>query len=311
MKEIKIFCPATIANLSCGFDVLGLCLATAGDEMIIRKSDIKGVRITKIVGADLPLETENNVAGVAALAMLEAYEREFVPITIGFEIEIYKHIKAGSGIGSSAASAAGAVFGINELLGQPFTRKELVQFAMQGEKLASGNAHADNVAPALLGGFTLVRSYNPLDIIKIESPSELYATVVHPQIELKTSDARSVLKQTVSLKSAIMQWGNVGGLVAGLYTQDYELIGRSLHDEIIEPLRSVLIPGFDLIKKTAMENGALGSGISGSGPSIFALSKGKATADKVAKAMSAVYEEMNLPYEIHVSKVNDEGMKII
>ncbi|PVX44343.1 homoserine kinase [Flavobacterium sp. 103] len=306
MTEIKIFCPATIANLSCGFDVLGLCLATAGDEMIVRKSDVKGVRITKIVGADLPLETENNVAGVAALAMLEEIETEF-----GFEIEIYKHIKAGSGIGSSAASSAGAVFGINELLGRPFTRKELVKFAMQGEKLASGNAHADNVAPALLGGFTLVRCSNPLDIIKIESPSELYATVVHPQIELKTSDARSVLKQTVSLKSAITQWGNVGGLVAGLYTQDYELIGRSLHDEIIEPIRSMLIPGFDLIKQTAYENGALGSGISGSGPSIFALSKGKENADKIAKAMSAVYEEMNLPYEIHVSKVNDEGMKII
>jgi homoserine kinase len=306
MTEIKIFCPATIANLSCGFDVLGLCLATAGDEMIVRKSDVKGVRITKIVGADLPLETENNVAGVAALAMLEEIETEF-----GFEIEIYKHIKAGSGIGSSAASSAGAVFGINELLGRPFTRKELVKFAMQGEKLASGNAHADNVAPALLGGFTLVRCSNPLDIIKIESPSELYATVVHPQIELKTSDARSVLKQTVSLKSAITQWGNVGGLVAGLYTQDYELIGRSLHDEIIEPIRSMLIPGFDLIKQTAYDNGALGSGISGSGPSIFALSKGKENADKIAKAMSAVYEEMNLPYEIHVSKVNDEGMKII
>ena len=306
MNEIKIFCPATIANLSCGFDVLGLCLETAGDEMIIRKSDIKGIRITKIVGANLPLETEKNVAGVSALAMLEAIETEF-----GFEIEIYKHIKAGSGIGSSAASSAGAVFGINELLGRPFTRKELVLFAMQGEKLASGNAHADNVAPALLGGFTLVRSSNPLDIIKIESPSELYATVVHPQIELKTSDARSVLKQTVSLKSAIMQWGNVGGLIAGLYTKDYDLIGRSLHDEIVEPLRSVLIPGFDLIKQTALENGALGSGISGSGPSIFALSKGKETADKIAKAMSAVYDEMNLPYEIHVSKVNDEGMKII
>jgi len=306
MTEIKLFCPATIANLSCGFDVLGLCLATAGDEMIIRKSEVKGVRITKIVGANLPMETENNVAGVAALAMLEEVETEF-----GFEIEIYKHIKAGSGIGSSAASSAGAVFGINELLGRPFTRKELVKFAMQGEKLASGNAHADNVAPALLGGFTLVRCSNPLDIIKIDSPSELYATVVHPQIELKTSDARSVLKQTVSLKSAITQWGNVGGLVAGLYTQDYELIGRSLHDEIIEPVRSMLIPGFDLIKQTAYENGALGSGISGSGPSIFALSKGKENADKIAKAMSTVYEEMNLPYEIHVSKVNDEGMKII
>jgi homoserine kinase len=306
MNEIKLFCPATIANLSCGFDVLGLCLTTAGDEMIIRKSDIKGVRITKIVGADLPMETENNVSGVAALAMLEEVETEF-----GFEIEIYKNIKAGSGIGSSAASSAGAVFGINELLGRPFTRKELVKFAMQGEKLASGNAHADNVAPCLLGGFTLVRSSNPLDIIKIDSPSELYATVVHPQIELKTSDARSVLKQTVSLKSAITQWGNVGGLVAGLYTNDYELIGRSLHDEIIEPVRSMLIPGFDLIKKAAYENGALGSGISGSGPSIFALSKGKETAEKIAAAMSAVYDEINLPYEIHVSKVNPDGVSVI
>jgi homoserine kinase len=306
MNEIKLFCPATIANLSCGFDVLGLCLDTAGDEMIIRKSDKKGVRITKIEGADLPLETERNVAGVAALALLKEVETNF-----GFDIEIYKHIKAGSGIGSSAASAAGAVFGINELLGRPFSRKDLVQFAMQGEKLASGNAHADNVAPALLGGFTLVRSYNPLDVIKIESPSELYATVVHPQIELKTSDARSVLKQTVSLKSAIVQWGNVGGLVAGLYTQDYDLIGRSLHDEIVEPVRSMLIPGFDLIKKTALENGALGSGISGSGPSIFALSKGIATANKIAKAMSAVYEDMFLPYEIHVSKINPDGIRII
>lgn len=306
MNEIKLFCPATIANLSCGFDVLGLCLDNVGDEMVIRKSAQKGIRITKIIGADLPLETENNVSGVAGLALLETVNPDF-----GFEIEIYKNIKAGSGIGSSAASSAGAVFGINALLGYPYSTKDLVQFAMQGEKLACGNAHADNVAPALLGGFTLVRSYSPLDIIKIESPSELYATVVHPQIELKTSDARSVLKQTVSLKSAIMQWGNVGGLIAGLYTQDYDLIGRSLHDEIVEPLRSVLIPGFDLIKQAALENGALGSGISGSGPSIFALSKGKETAEKIAKAMSAVYEAINLPYEIHVSKVNSEGVKIL
>lgn len=328
MNEIKIFCPATIANLSCGFDVLGLCLSTAGDEMIVRKSDKKGIRITKIMGADLPLDTEKNVAGVAALAMLKSIKKvgdKYIPVDFevnfetanqfdsdfGFEIEIYKNIKAGSGIGSSAASSAGAVFGINELLGRPFSRKELVLFAMQGEKLASGNAHADNVAPCLLGGFTLVRSSNPLDIIRIESPSELYATVVHPQIELKTSDARSVLKQTVSLKSAITQWGNVGGLVAGLYTDDYELIGRSLHDEIIEPVRSMLIPGFDIIKKTAYENGALGSGISGSGPSIFALSKGKETAEKIAAAMCAVYEDMKLPYEIHVSKINAEGVSTI
>jgi homoserine kinase len=306
MNEIKIFCPATIANISCGFDVLGLCLEATGDEMIIRKSDVKGIRITKIVGADLPLETSKNVAGVAALALLEAINYEF-----GFDIEIYKNIKAGSGIGSSAASAAGAVFGINELVGKPFTRKELVAFAMKGEAIASGSEHADNVAPAILGGITLVRSYTPLDIIKIESPSELYATVIHPQIELKTSEMRAVLQPMIPLKSAIVQWGNLGGLIAGFYTSNYELIGRSLHDEIVEPLRGPFIPKFDLIKKTALENGALGSGISGSGPSIFALSKGIETANRIAKAMCVVYDEINLPYEIHVSKVNSEGVKII
>lgn len=306
MKEIRLFCPATIANLSCGFDVLGLCLDTIGDEMVIRKIVEKGIRITKIVGADLPLETEKNVAGVAAMTMVSGLNLDF-----GFEIEIYKNIKAGSGIGSSAASASGIVFGINELLGKPFSPKDLIPFAMEGEKLASGSAHADNVAPALLGGFVLIRSYNPLDIIRIESPDELYATVIHPQIELKTSDARSVLKQNVTLKQAVMQCGNLGGLISGLYTEDYDLIGRSLQDEIVEPLRSMLIPGFDSVKTKALEGGALGGGISGSGPSIFALSKGKHAAEKVAKAMSKVYDEMSLKYEIHVSKINDGGIKII
>ena len=306
MNEIKIFCPATIANISCGFDVLGLCLETVGDEMIIRKSNVQGIKIKKIVGEDLPLETSKNVAGVAALALLDAIDYKF-----GFEIEIYKNIKPGSGIGSSAASAAGAVFGINELLGKPFTRKELVEFAMKGEAIASGSEHADNVAPAILGGITLVRSSAPLDIIKIESPSELYATVIHPQIELKTSEMRAVLQPMIPLKSAILQWGNLGGLIAGFYTSDYELIGRSLHDEIVEPLRGPFIPKFDVIKKTALENGALGSGISGSGPSIFALSKGIETANRIAKAMFVVYEDMNMPFEIHVSKVNPEGVKII
>ena len=306
MNEIKLFCPATIANISCGFDVLGLCLETVGDEMIIRKSDVKGIKITKIVGEELPLETSKNVAGVAALALLDAIDYKF-----GFEIEIYKNIKPGSGIGSSAASAAGAVFGINELLGKPFNRKELVEFAMKGEAIASGSEHADNVAPAILGGITLVRSSAPLDIIKIESPSELYATVIHPQIELKTSEMRAVLQPMIPLKSAILQWGNLGGLIAGFYTSDYELIGRSLHDEIVEPLRGPFIPKFDVIKKTALENGALGSGISGSGPSIFALSKGIETANRIAKAMFVVYEDMNMPFEIHVSKVNTEGVKII
>lgn len=304
--EIKLFCPATIANLSCGFDVMGLCLDGVGDEMIVRKSSVKGIRITKIEGADLPLETEKNVAGVAGLALLNELQIDY-----GFEIEIYKKIKAGSGIGSSSASAAGAVFGINELAGSPFSRKDLVQFAMQGEVLASGSAHADNVAPALCGGFTIVRSSNPLDIIRIESPSELYATVIHPQIELKTSEMRAVLQPMVSLKSAITQWGNVAGLVAGLYASDYNLIGRSLHDAIVEPLRGKFIPHFEQVKQAALDHGALGSGISGSGPSIFALSKGIDTAQKVAEAMRAIFDGTEIPFEIHVSKINSEGVKII
>jgi len=303
-EEIKIFAPATIANVSCGFDVLGLALDNVGDEMIIRKVAKKGVTITKIIGQDLPLETHNNVAGVAALALLAETESEF-----GFEIEINKSIKPGSGIGSSAASSAGAVWAINKLLGNPFNSTDLVRFAMEGERLATGVAHADNVAPALFGGFTLVRSYNPLDIISIHTPSELYATVIHPQIEVKTSDAREILKTNIPLKDAIKQWGNVGGLISGLYTEDYELIGRSLEDYIIEPIRSILIPAFDAVKQQSLNAGALGCGISGSGPSIFALSKGEKTALKVAEAMKSVYEKVGIEYDIHVSKVNKQGIK--
>lgn len=310
MTEIKIFCPATIANLNCGFDVMGLCLEGIGDEMIIRKVAEKGIRITKITGADLPLETEKNVAGVAALALCkDAIDR--VAIEHGFEIEIHKKIKAGSGIGSSSASAAGAVFGINELLGRPFTRHELVYFAMKGEVIASGSEHADNVAPCILGGFTLVRGYNPLDVVRIESPSEIFAVVLHPHIEVKTSDSRAVLSPTIGLKDAITQWGNLGGLIAGLYTQDYELIGRSLQDVIIEPLRKKLIPNFDQVKNSALDAGALGAGISGAGPSIFALCKGQTTAEQVAYAMSNSYLDTGIPFDIHISKVNAEGVKIM
>lgn len=306
MNEIKIFCPATIANLNCGFDVLGLCLEGIGDEMIIRKSTEKGIKITKITGADLPLETEKNVAGVAALAIIHDLDLEH-----GFEIEIHKKIKAGSGIGSSSASAAGAVFGINELLGKPFAKHELVDFAMKGEAVASGCEHADNVAPCLLGGFTLVRGYNPLDVIRIESPSELYAVVLHPHIEVKTSDARAVLLPIIPMKDAIKQWGNLGGFIAGLYTNDYNLIGRSLNDVIVEPARKHLIPNFDEVKNTALQNGALGSGISGAGPSIFALCKGQEIAEKVAFSMSESYQNTGITFDIHLSKINPEGVTII
>jgi homoserine kinase len=306
MEEIKVFCPATIANVSCGFDVLGLALDSVGDEMTVRKIPEKGIRISKIVGQELPLEAEKNVAGVAGLALLDKSDYEG-----GFEVEIDKRIKPGSGIGSSAASSAGAVWAMNELLGRPFSKLELVQFAMKGEKLASDVAHADNVAPAIYGGFTLVRSYEPLDIVPIPTPSELYATVIHPQIEIKTSDSRKILKTTISMQQGIQQWGNLGGLIAGLFQDDYDLIGRSLHDHIVEPIRSILIPAFDDIKANALSAGALGSGISGSGPSIFALSKGEAMAKKVAQSMQETYQSIGIDFDIHISKVNSQGVKKI
>lgn len=305
-ETIKVFCPATIANLSCGFDVLGVCLDHIGDEMVVTKTGKPRVIIKEITGADLPLEAEKNVAGVAAMAMLQAIQPGF-----GVEIIIHKRIKAGSGIGSSAASAAGAVVAVNALLPNPLALRELVPFAMQGEKLASGAAHADNVAPAILGGFTLIRSYEPLDIIKMHTPPDLYATVIHPQIELKTSDARSIIKQQVSLKKAIQQWGNVGGFVCGLYTEDYTLMGNSLQDFIVEPLRSVLIPKFDELKQAALANGALGCGISGSGPSVFSLCKGLDHAQKVARAMQEVYHGIGVDFDIHVSPINNDGVRIL
>ena len=304
MAAIKIFSPATVANISCGFDVLGLALDAVGDIMTITKVSEKGIRIVKITGQDLPLEASKNVAGVAGIAFLEASE-----FNGGFDIEINKNIKAGSGIGSSAASAAGTVWAMNELLDRPFSPLQLVEFAMKGEQLASGVAHADNVAPALFGGFTLVRSYDPLDIIKINTPKELYVTIIHPQIEVKTSDSRKILKTNITLKAGIKQWGNVGGLIAGLFTEDYDLIGRSLVDHIVEPIRSMLIPGFDQVKNNAIKSGALGCGISGSGPSIFALSRGRKTAEEVAKAIAVVYDDIGIDYEVHVSAINVEGIK--
>lgn len=306
MKEIKIFSPATIANVSCGFDVLGCALDTIGDEMVIRKSDKKGIQILSIKGQDLPLDTAKNVAGVAAMALLREFDK-----SVGFEIEIIKRIKPGSGIGSSAASSAGAVWAINELLNRPFSKTDLVRFAMQGEKLASGVAHADNVAPGIFGGFTLIRSYEPLDIVSINTPENLFAAVIHPQIEVKTSDAREILQTKVPLKEAIRQWGNVGGLVLGLQTNNYDLISNSLQDFIVEPIRSLLIPAFDKVKKTAIDAGALGCGISGSGPSIFAFTEGAHAAQNVIDAMRSTYKEVGIPFEIHLSKINETGIKII
>ena len=306
MNKIKIFSPATVANVACGFDVLGFCLNSVGDEMVIRKTSQKGIKITKIKGFDLPYETSENVAGVSALAMYNA-----IKPNCGFEIEIYKKIKPGSGIGSSAASAVGSVFGMNELLGNPFNNTQLTEFAMKGEALASKCEHADNLAPAIFGGFTLVKSVHPLKILQIPTPHDLYATIIHPQIEIKTSEARAILPSKVELKDAITQWANVGSLIHALHTSDYDLIRSSLQDVIVEPFRSQLIPHFSTVKKATLEAGALGCAISGSGPSIFTLSKGKDTANKVKQAMKSVYDKTDIDFDIHVSEINTEGIKIL
>lgn len=305
-NEIRLFAPATVANVSCGFDVLGFCLDSIGDEMVVRKTGKKGIFITKIEGYDLPYVASLNVAGVSALAMYATLDIDY-----GFEIEIYKRIKPGSGVGSSAASAVGSVYGMNELMGRPFNKVQLTTFAMKGEALASQCEHADNLAPAIFGGFTLVKSVQPMDILQIPSPSDVFATIIHPQIEIKTADSRAILPKVVALSDAIVQWANVGSLVHALHTSDYELMRRSLKDVIVEPYRSKLIPFYHEVKDAALQAGALGAGIAGSGPSIFALSKGKDTALKVQDAMRALYATTAIPFETYVSKINTQGIKIL
>jgi homoserine kinase len=304
MKQIKIYCPATIANLVCGFDILGLCLKEPHDIIELALLGERKVVIHSRDEFNLPLDPAQNTAGAPLLAMIEELDQQ-----IGFELTIEKHIKPGSGIGSSAASAAGAVAGANYLLGNIFNREDLVRFAMLGEKVASGVKHADNIAPCIYGGITLIRSIFPLDIIPIQAP-ELHITVVHPQIEVRTSDARQILRKEVLLKDAIRQWGNIAGLVAGFMKNDYGLIGRSLEDVIIEPVRSMLIPGFEEIKRKCIEAGALGGGISGSGPSIFMLSTREKTAKDVELVMKNIYERIGLAYQTHVTTINKEGVRI-
>ena len=305
MKKVTVQAPATIANLVCGFDVLGLALNDPVDIMTISLNDSPGITIKHVDKYQLPTEPEKNVSGAALLAMLEELDQE-----VGFHVEIDKQIKPGSGLGSSAASSAGAVVAANHLLGNPFSNDDLVRFAMAGEKVASGVKHADNIAPCIFGGVTLIRSIFPLDIVRLNVP-DLYVSVVHPQIEVKTSDARQILRKEVQLKNAIKQWGNIAGLVAGIMKSDYDLIGRSLEDVIIEPVRSILIPGFDLVKKRSKECGALGGGISGSGPSIFMLSTDEKIAKAVEEEMQQVYLQAGIEFKTYLTTINAQGVTVI
>lgn len=302
---IKVLVPATIANLVCGFDILGLALQQPQDVMEMSLSDEPGIRIRHTDSYDLPADPLKNVAGVALQALINEGK-----IDVGFDIIIEKHVKPGSGLGSSAASSAGAVVAANHLLQNIFTKEDLTRFAMFGEKLASGVKHADNIAPCIFGGVILVRSIFPLDIIQLSSPP-LHLAIVHPQIEVKTSDARQILRKEVQLKDAIKQWGNIAGLVTGFLKNDYELIGRSLEDVIIEPVRSILIPGFEEVKRKSMEAGALGGGISGSGPSIFMMSKDENVSRTVEEIMKGVYDKIGIEYKTYVTTINNEGVRVI
>lgn len=305
MESIRVYAPATVANVACGFDIFGFAVNRPGDEVVLTKKSTSGIVIKEITGDEgrLPKEVSKNTAGIAILKYLEFIGQS----DQGFELSLHKDMPLGSGLGSSAASAVAGVFAANELMGKPLSQKELLPFAMEGERVACGSAHADNVGPSLLGGFVVIRSYEPLDIIQLPTPTDLYASIVHPQIEVNTKDARRILEREITLGKTITQMGNVAGLVAGLLMSDYSLIGRSLVDVIVEPARSILIPQFQEVKEAALQAGALGCSISGSGPSLFALSKGEETANQVAKAMSAAFNFVGIGSEAYVSQINQQG----
>jgi homoserine kinase len=301
-RIVSVRAPATVANLVCGFDVLGMAVQNPFDELTIHYREAPGITIENFGNDHLPTDPQKNVSGASLLAMVDELD-----ISFGFHVEVHKKIKPGSGLGSSAASSAAAVVAANILLGNPFQPIDLVRFAMHGEKAASGVKHADNVAPCIYGGVTLVRSVFPLDIVPLPAP-DLQVTIAHPQVEVRTSDARQVLKQQILLKNAIRQWGNISGVVAGLLMHDYNLLGRSLEDVIVEPARSVLIPGFSEIKKQCLEAGALGGGISGSGPSMFMFSKTMEMAVTIQEIMEAEYKRLGVECHTFVTKVNGNGV---
>lgn len=311
-NSVKAFAPASVANVSCGFDVLAFAIENPGDIVEVARSTGQGVSIDKIEGDDglLPTEPFKNTAGRAVLAMLDD-PKAGVSSDDGFSIRIKKMMPLGSGMGSSAASSVAAVVALNELLGGPFTKNELLPFALEGELAASGSPHADNVSASLLGGFTLVRSQNPLDVVKLHVPKGLITAVFHPHLSISTKNTRLILRKSVQMAQAVKQWGNVGGLIAGLYTEDFDLISRSMEDYIVEPARSILIPGFDEMKELALTAGALGFSISGAGPSVFALCRSEDVAKKIQKDIDKVMDTYNLNVDTYISPINSRGSYLI
>lgn len=303
--EVHVFAPASVANVACGYDTLGFAIHRPGDDVVVRFSKKPGLTISTITGDEgkLPLAPEQNTAGVSALALME-----HLGVVQGIEMEIHKGIPIGSGLGSSACSAVAGALAVNELMGRPLSKEELLPFALKGEAIASGGAiHADNVGPCLLGGMVLVRSNKELDTVSIHTPSDLHAAVALPNLQILTVDARNILRKEIPMQEAITQWGNLGGMIAGLTQGDYGLISRSLKDVIAEPYRAQLIPSFYEVKQAALNAGALGCSISGAGPSVFALCQGDDVAFKVAVAMQYVFGDAGISCERFVSSVNPLG----
>ncbi|MEN9391177.1 MAG: Homoserine kinase [Pseudomonadota bacterium] len=308
-SSIKSIAPASVANFVCAFDVLGFALATPYDEVILRTNSVKQVRITKITGDqnNLSLQAEKNTAGMAIISALKHLNSNQ-----GIDIELHKHIPLGSGIGSSAASAAAAIFALNALLKLDLPMLQMIDYAMDGENVASGCRHADNIAPSLMGGCILVRSLDPLDVVSIPIAANLYCTIVHPDLEINTKYARSILPTSIPLADAIKQWGNIAALITGLTTNNCSLIGNAMYDYIAEPIRGKLIKGFAQVRQVALDSGAIGAGISGSGPSVFALSDSEETANKVGQALGELFLKHECKNQIYVSQINkNNGAKIL
>ncbi|NEU10174.1 homoserine kinase [Flavihumibacter sp. R14] len=309
METIRVFAPATVANVVCGYDVLGFAVNEPGDEVILRLTDKPGIRITKITGDNgkLPLDPQRNTVGVSVYHYLNGIDK---PDT-GVEIELHKKMPIGSGLGSSSASTVAGLFALNELMGRKLSSCQLLPYAMKGEEMACGTGHADNVAPALMGGFVLIRSYDPLDVIRLPYPSDLHCAIVFPDVDVPTKDARRMIRSKVLLKDAVTQWGNIAGLVSGLCMHDVELIGRSMKDIIVEPTRSILIPGFETLRRIAHDNGAVSFGISGSGPSVFSFTRDKQTSTRITNALQEHLKSLGVKSLSFVSEINAEGPKVL
>ena len=304
-KGVRVFAPASVANVACGFDVLGFAIEGPGDEMIARRTSSTGLTISKISGdgGALPLDIHKNTAGVAAKALLD-----FLDIrNVGVDLEIHKKMPFGSGMGSSAASAAAAVVAVNEILGKPLEKRALLPFAVLGEQAADGAYHADNVAPALLGGMILIRENRSLDWYRVPTPRGLVALVVHPEITILTKDAREIIHSQISLDQHIEQSGNLATLILGLAESNFEMISKSLKDVIIEPQRASLIPYFKTVKRIAVDSGALGCSISGSGPSLFALYDNTVSAENGGLEIQNMFSEHKIESQIYVSGINTNG----